>query len=114
MATAKPAWAQNESTILKLEEEMRELESRLLQGEGIVRQEKERGSDRDRVDYLEMHWVRLLRNYELLFDRLQRQRAARRAPPMEPVQPEAELANEKADSLTLSRPPAGSSVGQLL
>lgn len=78
MATAKPITFQDDSTIQRLEDEMRDLENRLRHGEGIVRQERDRGTDRERVDYLETHWIRLLRNYELLYDRLHRQLALRR------------------------------------
>lgn len=78
MATAKPIAVQDNSTIQRLEDEMRDLEERLRHGEGIVREEREKGSDRERVDYLETHWIRLLRNYELLYDRLLRQMALRR------------------------------------
>lgn len=57
----------------ELEEEMRALEQRLRQGEALIRDERVTGHDPSRLSLWENRWIQLLRQYELLCDRLQRQ-----------------------------------------
>ena len=78
MATAKPAPAAESDTVQKLEDELRDLEERLRNGEEMVRDAREHGGDRLRLEQWEKWWETLLRRYEILYDRLQRQTAARR------------------------------------
>lgn len=63
-------------TARELEEEVRALEHRLRQGEAVIREERARGHDPSRLTHWETRWIQLLRQYELLCDRLQRQMTA--------------------------------------
>lgn len=62
-----------------LEAEIQALEQRLRRGEAVLRQRREAGDDVDLLARYEREWVKLLRQYELLCDRLERQRAHRQS-----------------------------------
>lgn len=64
-----------------LEDEIRTIELRLRRGEQYVRDQRDAGGDHELLMRLEGGWIKLLRQYEILYDRLQRQSAHRRKSP---------------------------------
>ncbi|HVC35432.1 MAG TPA: hypothetical protein VNL16_18125 [Chloroflexota bacterium] len=77
---AEPSPVSSEGlTTNSLEEEIRTLESRLRNGEEYLRLRKDAGGDHESLARLEAGWIKLLRQYELLCDRRQRQSAHRRS-----------------------------------
>lgn len=54
------------------EEELRDLERRLRRGEELVRNARDAGEDRERIEYLETAWLKLLHYYEVRSDRYRR------------------------------------------
>lgn len=70
------------ASVPALEAEIQALEQRLRRGEEILRQRREAGDDRDLLARYEREWVKLLRQYEILCDRLQRQQAYRQSSPV--------------------------------
>lgn len=73
MAEPSPASSVENVAAHSLEDEIRTLEARLRKGEEIVRLQKEAGGDHEVLARLEMKWINLLRQYEILCDRLRRQ-----------------------------------------
>ena len=59
--------------------QVRVLETRLREGEEVLRRAQETGVDPDLLRRWEVAWIKLLRQYELLYDRLGRQAAGERA-----------------------------------
>jgi hypothetical protein len=79
MAQPRSATPPERTTAQELEEEVRVLERRLREGEEMVRRGKESGGSRELLDRWEVAWIKLLHQYERLYDRLQRQTGAKRA-----------------------------------
>ncbi|MBX6772764.1 MAG: hypothetical protein IRY83_13620 [Chloroflexi bacterium] len=77
MTEAGPITAGDAATARSLEEEIRALERRLRDGEEILRTQRAAGGDRELLARWEQGWIKLLRQYELLCDRLYRQTAQR-------------------------------------
>ena len=78
MGEPAPISSIDRTTAHSLEEEIRSLEGRLRKGEEILRSRKAAGEDAEVLHRYEMAWVKLLRQYEILCDRLQRQSAHQR------------------------------------
>ena len=78
MAQPKTAKAADRPSSQDLEEELRVYERRLREGEDLVRHGRETGGDGELLDRWEAAWIKLLRQYELLYDRVQRQANAER------------------------------------
>jgi hypothetical protein len=76
MAEPSRSFSSDDATANALQEKIRTLEGRLRKGEEILRAQKEAGSDRKEVEWLETRWINLLRQYELLCDRLERHQQA--------------------------------------
>lgn len=72
MAEPSPDSSPENAAVRALEEEIRVLEQRLRNGEEILRSKKEAGGDHELLAYWESRWIKLLRQYELVCDRLQR------------------------------------------
>ncbi len=79
MAQPKSASSSERSTTQELAEEIRLLERRLRDGEEVVRRSKQSGGDPELIERWESAWIKLLRQYELLCDRAERQSLAQRA-----------------------------------
>lgn len=79
MAEPSPALSVEYAVAHSLEEEIRTLEGRLRKGEEILRAQKEVGGDHEVLARLEAGWLKLLRQYEILCDRRQRQSLQRRS-----------------------------------
>lgn len=75
--TELPTTGEN-ATASSLEEEIRATEQRLRTGEEVIRHHKETGGDHEVLARWENTWIKILRQYELLCDRLERQQAQRR------------------------------------
>ncbi len=73
MAEPSPAYPVENVAARSLEDEIHTLEARLRKGEEIIRLQKEAGGDHDALVRLETKWIGLLRQYEILCDRLRRQ-----------------------------------------
>lgn len=78
MAQPKTALSNNRPSAHDLEEDLSHLERRLRDGEEVVRRGRETGGDRELLDRWEAAWIKLLRQYEILCDRVQRQTIAER------------------------------------
>lgn len=102
MAEPSPDSSPENAAVRALEEEIHVLEQRLRNGEEILRTKKEAGGDHELLAYWESRWIKLLRQYELVCDRLERHMSVRRqasnappSPPQPPVQPPASAEHSK-------------------
>ncbi len=78
MAQPRTISSNNRPNSQDLEEELAVLERRLREGEELVRHGRETGGDPLLLDRWEAGWIKLLRQYEILCDRHQRQIIAER------------------------------------
>lgn len=81
MAQPKTTLSNDGPSAQELEADVSNLERRLREGEELVRRARETGGDRELLERWESHWLKLLRQYELLCDRVERRTNAERGQP---------------------------------
>lgn len=79
MARPLTADSLENATTSALEAEIRVLERRLREGEELLRHGRDTGGDLELLARWEVGWIKLLRQYEILNDRLRRHLRAQRS-----------------------------------
>jgi hypothetical protein len=79
MAHSRPAISADRAAMSDLEEEISALERRLRHGEEQLRRARDGGGDARQLERWEGAWIKLLRQYELMCNRLGRHLTASQA-----------------------------------